>query len=745
MRLINVETFKLEEFFEGTVPPFAILSHTWGNDNEEVSFRNIEEGKIEKAGIRPIKLEGCCKQARKDGLRYAWIDTCCIDKANAVELGEAINSMFQWYRHASICYTYLADVPLDDNPRNPKSKFFSSRWFERGWTLQELLGPKKLHFYNSEWCYLGTKSEMSPMIEKITGIPRLFLLGTAELRDASVAQRMSWAAKRVTKRKEDIAYCLLGIFGVMMPMIYGEGDQAFSRLQQEIMRETTDDSILAWGLSITKSTPNSSTEVVSGESMNSFEIFGGSLRIHLPLLTTEAGETFGLLKCGSAHNAEQVIGIPLEITLSGGLSYDYIRPQGRYSVLLPKATPKVSTKDIHIRKERHSKALAAMNRRYWFYIEESVETNLELIDVEPRDRWQKDNAMIATAAKSDGNAIQRTTTRFRSRNEGSGDFIVVLEFEVRGSQMDVRCHVMISSRETPLENVAQNLLNMRQEAFGNQSASNGILHLCVTLRQEFVAGQPMFVVRLAAMPRSPEVTVDATWELQQLGLEPKLVRRLGEEAKICLEAKGLAQQTEEMITNSEPIKGQLEVVEEKPSRLGEGRRLLVDGLEKGSQEGSQEIDQLTFRGNKTEHQQDKLLLETGSDGIIANKNKWTPLSIAAGNGHIEVVKLLLDEGTSLNSTAGEIGPLQWASASGHIEVVKLLLERGADVNIVGINGWTPLHSASHRGRVEVVKLLLEKGADITTTNKNGWTPLSMASGNGHIAVVKLLLGKGALP
>jgi len=216
MRLINVETLKLEEFFDDRVPPYAILSHTWGDDDEEVSFRDIKERKIKKAGIRPIKLEGCCNQAKKDGLRYAWIDTCCIDKANSVELGEAINSMFQWYRHASICYAYLSDVPAHDDPWSPGSKFFSSRWFVRGWTLQELLAPKKLHFYNSEWCYLGTKSETSVIIEKITGIPRPFLLGIAELHEASVAQRMSWAAKRVTKRKEDIAYCLLGVFGMSM-------------------------------------------------------------------------------------------------------------------------------------------------------------------------------------------------------------------------------------------------------------------------------------------------------------------------------------------------------------------------------------------------------------------------------------------------------------------------------------------------------------------------------------------------
>jgi ankyrin repeat protein len=798
MRLINVETLKLEEFFDDAIPPYAILSHTWGNDNEEVSFRNVEEGKIEKSGIRPIKFEGCCKQAKKDNLRYAWIDTCCIDKANSVELSEAINSMFQWYRRASICYTYLSDVSADDNPRNPRSKFFSSRWFERGWTLQELLAPEKLCFYNSEWCYLGTKRELSTIIEKITGIPRLFILGIAKLCDASVAQRMSWAAKRVTKRKEDNAYCLLGIFDVMMPMIYGEGGQAFSRLQQEIMRETRDDSILAWGLNLTGPTPSNSTEVISGgvlaaapsdfvncghivsrehynTPINSFEISGGSLQVHLPLFTTSAGETFGLLKCGPGHNAEQVVGIPLNIVMSREPFDEYVRPLGCYSVLLPKVTSGVLTKLIHIRKERHSKALAEFNRQYWFYVEESVETDLELIDVEPRARWHKDNAMIATATESDGNVIQRTSTRFRHRKEGSSDFVVVLEFEVQKSQMQARCHVMISSRDTPLENVARRFIYMRQGAFGKQSASNGILNLYVTLGQELVAAQPMFVVRLAAMPSSPEVTVDATFELRLLDLKLELVTRLREEDRIRLKAKGLGQQMEKEMAKLEPMKRQLEMVEEKLRKLNEERRLLVDGLTKGSEQ----IDQLTIRGNEIGQRQRKLskwtlqtqqrlntllknnldvkgapgdgyeaviklLLATEVDAESMVNDGPTLLSWAAANGYEGVVKLLLEKRADVAATdENGLTPLYLASSQGHIDIVKLLLEKGADITAIDKERKTPLHLASSQGHIDIVKLLLEKGADIAAVNKDGLTPLHLASSQGHIDIVKLLLEKGA--
>ncbi|KAH8598522.1 heterokaryon incompatibility protein-domain-containing protein [Bisporella sp. PMI_857] len=264
MRLINVKTFKPEKFLDNNLPPYAILSHTW-KDGEELTLRDIEEGKTDKPGIGSIKLQRSCKQAEKDGLGYIWIDTCCIDKTDSVELGEAINSMFRWYKKADRCYAYLLDVTSDENPRNLRSEFRKSRWFKRGWTLQELLAPQKLQFYSSDWRCLGTKGEMCNIIEAITGISRQFLLRIEQLHKASVAQRMSWAAQRETTRGEDIAYCLLGIFGVSLPMIYVEGsEQAFFRLQEQIMRTTRDDSILAWGLSLTDPISSDAAEVTPG-------------------------------------------------------------------------------------------------------------------------------------------------------------------------------------------------------------------------------------------------------------------------------------------------------------------------------------------------------------------------------------------------------------------------------------------------------------------------------------------------
>ncbi|KAI0554520.1 heterokaryon incompatibility protein-domain-containing protein [Xylaria curta] len=194
MRPINVKTLSLEEFLEDQAPTYAIF------------FRSVVKGKIDKPGVGSVKFRQCCQQAKKDGFVYIWIDTSCIDKTDLVELSEAINSMFRWYQSASVCYAYPADVPADDEPGKDGSRFQASRWFQRGWTLQEL----------------RTKIQLSRVIEKITGISHPILRDINNPKSASVAQR-----------KEDLAYCLLGIFGISMPMIYGEGgEQAFFRLQE---------------------------------------------------------------------------------------------------------------------------------------------------------------------------------------------------------------------------------------------------------------------------------------------------------------------------------------------------------------------------------------------------------------------------------------------------------------------------------------------------------------------------------
>ncbi|KAM7198431.1 Heterokaryon incompatibility protein (HET) domain containing protein [Naviculisporaceae sp. PSN 640] len=293
MRLLNVETLQLEVFDGGPRTTFAILSHTWSD--EEVTFQDMMSFSQPSSFSAPpyihpllnrpstakpveqkkgfAKILACCKKARQEGYQYVWIDTCCIDKSSSAELSEAINSMFRWYHEAEVCYALLSDVSLsvisgrggNESERGTmkmsdfdvaeygegaigrlKKALHKSRWFTRGWTLQELVAPLEVVFVDSEWEEIGTRETLASIIGEITGIDGAILRMERSLHKYSVAQRMSWAAGRNTTRIEDEAYCLMGLFDVSMPLLYGEGRKAFKRLQLEIMKISTDKSILAW-------------------------------------------------------------------------------------------------------------------------------------------------------------------------------------------------------------------------------------------------------------------------------------------------------------------------------------------------------------------------------------------------------------------------------------------------------------------------------------------------------------------
>lgn len=237
MRLLRIEVggnFSLVERVGNSIPRYAILSHTWGGDNEEFNFNDVTNGTgKEKPGFR--KVQFCGEQAAKDELEYFWVDTCCIDKSSSTELQEAINSMFQWYSKASKCYVYLTDVSCD-NFTDGEQSFPKSRWFTRGWTLQELLAPKYVEFYSLEQKHIGDKNSMMEEIHNITGISIQALQGHP-LHQFSIEERKSWAENRHTKREEDLAYSLFGIFSIYMPLLYGEGrENAFARLERKIRK-----------------------------------------------------------------------------------------------------------------------------------------------------------------------------------------------------------------------------------------------------------------------------------------------------------------------------------------------------------------------------------------------------------------------------------------------------------------------------------------------------------------------------
>lgn len=283
MRLLDTTTFELrldsQEFFQAE--GYAILSHRWVGP--EVIFDEIVQHapSLRDAGEQRMKspqldkIRGACEVARKQGFRWLWIDNCCINKASATEEAESINSMFKWYQGARVCITYLSDVRSGVSPFPPEYEAVvdpsakekrhppavqapdrhvfqrfdrdePSEWLSRGWTLQELLAPRDMDFYDADWRPIGTKASLAAQIQHTTGVDADYLTGARDFRRACIATKISWAAGRTTARAEDVAYSLFGLFGVTMAPQYGEGPRAFMRLQQELLATSGDESLFVW-------------------------------------------------------------------------------------------------------------------------------------------------------------------------------------------------------------------------------------------------------------------------------------------------------------------------------------------------------------------------------------------------------------------------------------------------------------------------------------------------------------------
>lgn len=230
MRLLNAKDLTLEEFPEGKNPAYLILSHTWAtNPKEEVLYKDIDQNLdfTHKAAWRK-KVQRFCALAVSAGYEWVWIDTCCIDKSSSYEITEAINSMFRWYQSAEFCVAYLTDVrgALSGKPK----------WFTRGWTLQELLAPKEVHFYDHGWNPIGSRTALSESICRLTRIPSAALSENG-VGSFTIEQRCQWMNGRETTREEDMVYSLLGLLGLSMPANYGE---RFENAKRRLVRTIED-------------------------------------------------------------------------------------------------------------------------------------------------------------------------------------------------------------------------------------------------------------------------------------------------------------------------------------------------------------------------------------------------------------------------------------------------------------------------------------------------------------------------
>jgi len=270
MYLIDAQTHELKSFnYNVNLPKFAVLSHRVLG--EEILFSDISPEvpemiadlsvditlaeatttlRLHRAGRKGWdKIQPCCEQALKDDIKYIWVGTCCVNNDSKTELSEAINTVFRWYEEAEVCYAYLVDVKRDKKHTDETwyTSFVGSSWFKSPWTLQELLAPKSVKFFDRDWQELGSRLSLSEEIAEATKIQlEVFTAGKPNLEAWSIAQRMSWASRREALLVEDVAYSLLGIFGVNMSIVYGEGPKAFQRLQEAIIKQSDDHTILAW-------------------------------------------------------------------------------------------------------------------------------------------------------------------------------------------------------------------------------------------------------------------------------------------------------------------------------------------------------------------------------------------------------------------------------------------------------------------------------------------------------------------
>lgn len=370
IRLINVQSLELESF-DRQPPRYAILSHRWNKDEIDHNDINNAQATSHKPGWE--KLKRFCELAQSLGYSHAWLDTCCIDKASTAELSRSIRSMYQWYAQSDTCIAYLGDIARGQHD------FQCSKWFERGWTLQELIAPDRVDFYDSQWTLLGSRTDLMAAISERTRIPPAVLGKRLDIQECSVAQRMSWAAGRDTTEPEDRAYSLVGLFNVSCVVQYGEGEEnAFLSLQKEIIKEYSDESIFAWRWPeniMQDSTDNLEYHGMLASSPDWFEACGnlfplqhasrfayanGTLSIKLPTRPHSLESYLGLLNVANGHEAGRVTLILARLSIEG----EYVRVRDHDTRMTETKTKAYETREIAVR-QRVTEIPSKLFQGYW--------------------------------------------------------------------------------------------------------------------------------------------------------------------------------------------------------------------------------------------------------------------------------------------------------------------------------------------------------------------------------------------
>jgi hypothetical protein len=531
MRLLNARTIQLESFNdERKIPEYAILSHTWGED--EVTFRDLAELSPEQRILKEgyDKIEKCCTKSLEWGLEWIWMDTCCIDQSSSAELSEAINSMYQWYRQSSVCYAYLCDVYsveedflldriIDQGHFHCKPSFHGVKWFTRGWCLQELLAPRNMQFYNKHWAYIGSKYSLKTPISMETRIDEYGLF-IPDLSVLSVAYRMSWAARRQTTRPEDIAYCLLGIFNINMPLLYGEGEiRAFGRLQEEIMRRTEDHSIFAWkgirtdfgndmvGFLAPHPSAFGYEQVRLSELPKRVEplsITGRGIRAHVPLIRQEgsAENYLAVIGCSSSEPPKNYYAIPVTPLQKSGDVYRRRAPDLQTVSLIEAENANVET----IFFLRHSKPTHLEDKdtiQVWFSLLEMRDCIYRIKGAFPPSKWNFGRRVFAFSPPDwEETSGQLSAAVAFTKADGKG-FVLIINLDISKAfsalwLAEFEEPILEDSSHFNLENELRSIVDINQKHPHYESKLDLGRHTATaSVEQKVVYEQELYEVRIA--------------------------------------------------------------------------------------------------------------------------------------------------------------------------------------------------------------------------------------------------------
>ncbi|KFA66722.1 hypothetical protein S40285_09574 [Stachybotrys chlorohalonatus IBT 40285] len=717
MYLLNTSLLKLVEFTEADTPEYAILSHTWGE--EEVSFQDIQyvsqvwctllsqTASAIKSKSGYTKIKRSAELARSEGHEFIWVDTCCIDNRSSAELSEAINSMYRWYSRAVVCYVYLDDVRFQPHGFN-NGEFYTlcqpSRWFTRGWTLQELIAPKNVVFYTADWKRMGNKNHrpVRRALATITEINELVLEGVVSPLSMSVAARMKWASRRQTTRAEDIAYSLMGIFGVNMPLLYGEGTKAFVRLQEEILKGSNDHTIFAWKMpkaegldtplsGLLADSPAAFADIedyrplppITSRGSMTWTITNHGLRIPLFLRAvvqdneSKADDEFdAILECASRRGNDWFESPSIRVRRLYGDQFARVDPQtvrtiqtpsyedgsqaSSYKVIFIKQKPvytvpnfMVSYENIHWRKTSRPTSVyleSVWPERYW----DSRAATLQSIP--------PDNGCIVGLFRFSCSPLVVDYAIGLQRNQGGSWGCWSLQ---RRSHNDTVQEAVASANEFLIHEAYQ----MRGEASLYQHGSgtfewkrntNALSTVDINIEHTTIHGRPCFFVRARFKQgdlesRLQNLLMDAT---EPISLQDIFFAKTPDSARIRVAPLIMIPQQIQHLTDSGTL---IRGVSEAEQRL---RACLLGVLD--------ELDHVMLGDPRLED--------------------------SAEDSH-------------------GMRPIHCAIIGGHKPVVKGLLELGADISSRTTHGWSPFHVAALFGRFQILELLID---ELINRTKGTW-------------------------